>query len=466
MKKIETPPQIRNGIEGFIDGLSGLGAIMQKMGHVREKDSNNSLFQFSELIDKCNKDYLYWDKVKYQPIPSDILHEQLWTALKSFRQFSSKKISFNKYDFSYFVTPTLQELLHKFDLELGGQFGGHSVLPEQDKNQYLISSIMEEAIASSQIEGAVTTRKVAKEMLRKNQNPKDRSQQMILNNYQTIRYLSEIKFQNMTPELLCEIQSKITKNALDNPEYEGKFRDSDDVNIVDSIDGEIVHTPPKADELNYLINTLCEFFNEDVEGNFIHPIIKACILHFMIAYIHPFVDGNGRTSRTIFYWYLLKKRYWLVEYLSISRIIAQSKNKYYKAFIYTETDDNDLTYFIHYQLNTLKQALESLQNYISKKVTEKRQMIDFQKLFGVNLRQAIILKELHDNPDWIFNVKEIENRNGVSNQTARMDIIGLIELGYIEVSKINAKEQKYYKSSQFDDLVKKGNKMPKPLKLY
>lgn len=463
MKKIEKAPQNRAGLKGILDGFSGLGVIMQKMGYVQEED--DSLAQISDLIDKCNKDYLYWDKVKYQKVPEGILHEELWNTLKSFRTFSGKKIAFGKHDFSYFITPHLQELLHKFDLELGGQFGGYNVLPDQDKNQYLISSIMEEAIASSQIEGAVTTRKVAKEMLRQNHTPKDRSQQMILNNYQTIRYLSEIKFQNMTPELLCEIQSKITKNALDNPEYEGKFRDSDDVNIVDSIDGEIVHTPPQAEELNDLVKILCDFFNEDIEGSFIHPIVKACILHFMIAYIHPFVDGNGRTARTIFYWYLLKKRYWLVEYLSISRIIAQSKNKYYKAFVYTETDDNDLTYFIHYQLHTLKQALEGLQSYISKKIQEKRQMIDFQKLFSVNTRQAIILKELHDNPDWVFNVKEIENRNGVSNQTARMDIIGLIELGYIEMSKVNAKEQKYYKSLQFDGLVKKGNEIPKHRKL-
>jgi Fic family protein len=448
MKKIEIPPNksIESGsITNLVDNL---GAIMEKVGIL-------------DLTEKCNRDYLYWDKVKYQPVPNGVLHDTLWSALKVIRAIGSKKISFGKHNFSYFITPHLQELLHKFDLELGGQFGGYNVLPEQDKNKYLISSIMEEAIASSQIEGAVTTRKVAKEMLRQNQTPKDRSQQMILNNYQTIRYLSEIKFQDMTPELLCEIQSKITKNALDNPEYEGKFRDSNDVNIVDSIDGEVVHTPPQAEELKDLVKILCDFFNEDVEGSFIHPIVKACILHFMIAYIHPFVDGNGRTARTIFYWYLLKKRYWLVEYLSISRIIAQSKNKYYRAFVYTETDDNDLTYFVHYQLHTLKQALEGLQMYISNKIQEKRLMIDFQKLFIVNTRQAIILKELHDNPDWVFNVKEIENRNGVSNQTASNDITGLVKLGYIEMSKVNGKEKKYYKSYQFDELVKKGNETPK-----
>lgn len=464
MKKIELPPQNEGGLHTLMNSLGGMFMVFLKQGHLGINENEEATHLFS-LMDRCNKDYLYWSEVKYKKMPDDTSKEIFWHGLKAFRKFSSKTISFGKHNFTYFITPHLQELLHKFDLELGGQFGGHNVLPDQDKNKYLISSIMEEAIASSQIEGAVTTRKVAKEMLRQNQTPKDRSQQMILNNYQTIRYLSEIKFQDMTPELLCEIQSKITKNALDNPEYEGKFRDSNDVDVVDTIDGEIVHSPPSSEELEDLIRAICDFFNKDIDGNFIHPIVKASILHFMIAFIHPFGDGNGRTARTIFYWYLLKKRYWLVEYLSISRIIAQSKSKYYKAFVYTETDDNDLTYFVHYQLHTLKQALEGLQTYISKQIQEKRQMIDFQKLFSVNTRQAIILKELHDNPDWVFNVKEIENRNGVSNQTARTDIIGLIELGYLEISKVNAKEQKYYKSNQFDELVKRGNKIPKPIKL-
>jgi Fic family protein len=463
MAKIEKAPQNEGGLDSLMNSLGGIIMIFSKQGHL-ENNEDQAANQYFSLIDRCNKDYLYWDSVKYKKMPNDTSSEEFWHGLRAFRKFSSKKIVFGKHSFSYFITPHLQEFLHKFDLELGGQLGGRNVLPDQDKNQYLISSIMEEAIASSQIEGAVTTRKVAKEMLRQNQTPKDRSQQMILNNYQTIRYLSEIKFENMTPELLCEIQSKITKNALDNPEYEGKFRDSNDVNVVDSIDGEIVHSPPQFEELDELIRIFCNFFNEDIEGNFIHPIVKACILHFMIAYIHPFVDGNGRTARTIFYWYLLKKGYWLVEYLSISRIIAKSKNSYYKSFIYTEYDENDLTYFIQYQLHTLKQALEGLQMYISKKIQEKRLMIDFQKLFNVNTRQAIILKELHDNPDWVFNVKEIENRNGVSNQTASNDIVALVKLGYLEMSKVNGKEKKYYKSLQFDDLVKK-NPIPKPMKL-
>jgi len=71
----------------------------------------------------------------------------------------------------------------------------------------------------------------------------------------------------------------------------------------------------------------------------------------MIGWIHPFTDGNGRTARALFYWYMLKKGYWLTEYMSKSRIIQDTKKQYEKAYLSTKSDDNDLSYFISYQNN-------------------------------------------------------------------------------------------------------------------
>ena len=166
---------------------------------------------------------------------------------------------------------------------------------------------MEEAIASSQMEGASTTRKVAKDMLRKQLKPQNRGQQMIYNNYATIRYLVDNQSQNFSVELLKEIQRLITHKTLVNAEYEGRFRTTDDIMVMDNITGEIAHTPPAHKEIEDWIAQLSDFINNDNEKFFIRPIIKGIIIHFMIAYIHPFVDGNGRTARSLFYWYMIKK---------------------------------------------------------------------------------------------------------------------------------------------------------------
>src|SRR5260221_12066996 len=114
-----------------------------------------------------------------------------------------------------------------------------------------------------------------------------------------------------------------------------------------------------------LMEEFCLFANDSKNENFfLHPIAKAIILHFLIGYIHPFSDGNGRTARALFYWYLIKKGYWLIEYMSVSRIILSSKAQYARAYQYTELDHNDCTYFILYNLKCIGRALEELKAYI------------------------------------------------------------------------------------------------------
>lgn len=110
-----------------------------------------------------------------------------------------------------------------------------------------------------------------------------------------------------------------------------------------------VHIPPVYADIPGFILQLCSFFNGNEDGKFfIHPIMRGIIIHFMLAYMHPFADGNGRTAREVFYWYMLKQGYWLTEYLSISRIISRSKKSYEKAFLYSEADGNDIGYFVSY----------------------------------------------------------------------------------------------------------------------
>jgi Fic family protein len=197
------------------------------------------------------------------------------------------------------------------------------------------------------------------------------------------------------------------------------------------------------------------FFNKDKNRQFIHPIVKGCIVHFMIGFIHPFADGNGRTARALFYWYLLKNGYWLTEYLSISRLIVKSKAQYARAYQYTELDENDLTYFIIYKIKTMQLAFEGLIEYIQLKTKEKRKTLNFQKIKGINSRQAQILKWLFEEPDLMFSVKEIETRLTTSNQTARTDLTELVKRGYLEIIEMNNKTKGFCRGSNFEIVLSK-----------
>lgn len=419
-----------------------------------------------EKIKKIEREYLYWDKVKHYNnkdftyLKIDIpVNELIWETIKIRRSVTSKTEylfsdlnNINCYDIKYNfnVNDHLQQKLHYLDFNFGAGLQKEQLLSDLERQQYLKNALMEEAVFSSMIEGATTTRVKAKDMLRKNKKPKTHSEQMILNNYKTIQYISEHKAEDISIEKLYELHRLVTGNTLEE-ENVGVFRNSNDVNVVNEITGEIVHTPPGFENLDGLMKSFVDFFNHNPKEDFIHPIVKASILHFLIGYIHPFVDGNGRTARAIFYWYLLKNGYWLTEYLSISRVIMKTKTQYEKVYLYTEIDDMDVTYFIHYQVKVLMKAFEDLKEYVAKKKKDENNLLKFLQFEGINERQAEILYKLEKKGTKSFTIKEIENTYSVTNQTARTDIEELVDKMFLKKVAINKKSFNYWKGEKFDE---------------
>ena len=404
------------------------------------------------LFQKISSEYLYWDKVKYMA-PDGVDKQLLWQAVKIQRQLSAQYIQFGNYIFHFTITKDMLALLHDFDMNLGGSLGTKSIIPTADKNYYLISSIMEEAIASSQMEGASTTRRIAKDMLRKQLKPTNKSQQMIVNNFETINRITKSSKEYFSVEGLLDIHRSISSKTLDNPEDEGVFRMNDDIFVVDGITGSVAHTPPSYTEIDKMINDLCEFANNDNSSNFIHPIIKGIIIHFILAYIHPFVDGNGRTARSLFYWYMIMKGYWLTEYLSISRIIYTNKRTYEKAFQYAEIDGNDLSYFIQYHLVVMKKAYEELKKYLQRKIDEQQNVLRFVGIANINERQRYVLKTISESKRTLFTPKELATQFDISPKSARTDLQGLVEMGYLSPTHLNKRAIGYIKSDHFEELI-------------
>ena len=410
--------------------------------------------KLSALIDRINDDYEYWDTVKYKKLPESCSSaKDLWLRVKASR-ISATVFTWDKYCVSFGLTNKMQRLCHEFDMNFGGSWENGSVIPNDNRERYLISSLMEEAIYSSQMEGAVTTRKVAKDMLRRQISPKDKSQQMIVNNYQTIRFIVENQQTPLTPELVLHIHHLMTDKTLNNPNDAGRLRTNNEVVVEDGITHEVVHTPPSYEGLPTFLKELCKYFNETNARVFVHPIIRGIIIHFMVAYMHPFVDGNGRTARALFYWYMLKQGYWLTEYLSISRVIAMSKKSYEKAYQYVEADYNDLGYFIAYNLKVLDQSFKQLQNYIKKKQDERMLANTFLRLGDINERQAQIIRMYMENPKEVLTVKDLQNKFMVTATTAKSDIVGLLKRGLLDEIAFNKVKRGYVKGQNYDEIVK------------
>lgn len=406
-----------------------------------------------EVVNKVNETFEYWDTIKYKRCAEGCTPQQLWTYVKAARVKSMMSV-WGKYGITLTLTNQMQRMCHEIDMNWGGSWGTDSIIGDENKEQYLIGSLMEEAIYSSQMEGAATTRKVAKEMLRKKMTPKDKSQQMIANNYQTIQFIVSHKDALLTPELLLQIHQLMTEHTMQDPQEAGCFRSNNDVVVENGITHETVHTPPTFEEIPNFVEDLCLFFNEKDAPQFIHPIIRGIIIHFMVAYVHPFADGNGRTARALFYWYMLKQGYWLTEYLSISRVIAKSKKSYEKAFLYTEADGMEMGYFVAYNMRVLQQSFKQLQDYIKRKQEEKRAANSFLRIGNINTRQAQIIKMFADDSNLVVTIADLQAKFLVSPTTAKADVVGLMNMGLLSEISFNKVKKGYIKGEQFDEITK------------
>jgi len=391
----------------------------------------------SRLVDK----YLHWDKLRHHKPPEGVSNEQWWLAIKKQRQSLFKQVPLadsGQRPFQYLKNDFVDETLHQIDQAVAT----FNQMPEQiknteTKNRYYVNSLIQEAFTSSQLEGAATTRIVAKEMIRTGRLPCDKSEQMILNNYAAMKRIYKLKDESLSKELVFDIHQLVTAKTLDDSSAVGRFRTADEkVHVVDMYN-EIFHDPPPAIQLEERMAAMCAFANGRMPEHFVHPVIRAIVLHFWLAYDHPFVDGNGRTARALFYWLMLRHRYWIFEFVSISQIIVKAPAKYARAFLYTETDDNDLTYFIIYHLEIIRQAIKALYEYVDRKA-KRLQSIENQlrAIQLLNHRQRVLISHALRHSRQRYTFKSHQISHNVVYQTARTDLLDLQERGLLESTKI------------------------------
>ena len=272
--------------------------------------------------------YLPWDELRRRTPPEGLSTDEWWLATKLARNGMQRALPLHDKDgdqFTYAIPDEVLGGIEVVDTHASGRIGVPEPVTQDapDRERYLISSLIEEAITSSQLEGASTTHQVAKDMLRTGRRPRTRDERMIVNNYLGMLRVRELRDEPLTPELICEFHKIITDGTLEDqakcgrPQLPGESRD-----VVEDNLGEVLHEPPPAEQLPERLRRLCDFANGASDAGYVPPVVRAVVVHFVLAYDHPFVDGNGRTARLLFYWAMLRQDYWLAEFLPISRLLA------------------------------------------------------------------------------------------------------------------------------------------------
>ena len=234
---------------------------------------------------------------------------------------------------------------------------------------------------------------------------RDRDVQEVLNYRNVLKFIDAVQAQigssgayNFTLETILEIHRLTTEKILP-PESSGKFRIRQVV-IRNTKTGQISYTPPPAVELPYLVEDLVNWINSD-EAKQVHPVIKAGIIHYEIARIHPFVDGNGRVSRAVATLIMFLDGYDIRKFFSFEEYFDENPMDYYLTLqavsnqLVLDTHERDITPWLEYftqgvaiELNRVKEKVQriSVDARIKDKLGEQLMLTE---------RQMMIMEYLH-----------------------------------------------------------------------
>jgi Fic family protein len=397
--------------------------------------------------------YLHWDQLRHRPSPEGLTAEDWWAVMRFARERKARSVEAmtRSYGtpFSVVDLASIQRALHEFDRANVGQTILSALGNPEAQVEYQVRQLIEEAISSSEIEGArPTTRELARQMLRERRVPTSRDDRMIMNNLRAMEQLGELHRAGVALDLahLLELHATLGDGALEVDGAAGRLRGPEHDVMVSDLEGNVWHRPPDTKGLEARVEALLRFANGDdtSTSEFIHPIIRAIVAHFWLGYEHPFRDGNGRMARALFYYCLLRHGYEVAEFLSISGPIDRSPKAYYLAFAHVERDAGDLTYFVLHQLDVMKMALAELLEHLQRRAQRLRRLSAMVASFdALNHRQRSLLEHAIRHPDEGQSIDGHSRSHRIHYMTSRNDLADLEQRGFL-VSRRVQKVKRYY----------------------
>ena len=354
-------------------------------------------------------------------LPVSVSIQQFWPELEKERRKHSRELPLLTQDgkpFWFVLTGSIEKQcaaiaeLARRDIAFTG--------PEFDA--LFQDAVVDEAVYSSVIEGAFPSREQAVDFIRQNKQPRNKSEQMVKNNYDALTYVLEHLEDEISEETILQIAQIVTRSAAE-VQVTG-YRDG--AVYVTGREG-VVYTPPQADAVPEMMRSLVEF----VQKSELHPLLKACIAHFYFVYVHPFGDGNGRTARALSYMMLLQAGYDFFRYFSISGIVAEERGKYYRSMRNVEDSDGDMTYFIDVYSGMLARTVEQMEHHLKYHVLAGQKLKELEQNGTLNERQLKGAKWLLESSGSSVTVETWRKKYRVVTETARRDLLALCDAGLL-----------------------------------
>jgi Fic family protein len=392
--------------------------------------------QWAEIIDAYEKlvpmdAYTHWDELSRQPERYGISHEAWWAALKLAR---SSRLRFTPLAdrtgriFRFCVPDVLNEMLHHLD------HGSAEATVDLELADCLAAgALREESIASATLSGEARSGENAKEMLRTGRDPKDEGEEAVSSLHRALESIETLRDEPLSPGKVITLHRHITGGKEDVPE---SVRPAPAGPLAEDSTRAGLGEPPSLEARAQCLESMCAFANGQTPDFFVHPLIRAVILHFWMLHVCPFPDGNSRTARALFRWAMLHQGYPLFAFVAISPVLLHAPARYARAVQQVESDDNDLTYFILHQAGVICEALKVLRERIARKKAERQETSAKLRGFAaLNPRQQAVMVHALRAPDTHYLIAGHQRSHRVTHQTARDDLFDLAGRELLAVGK-------------------------------
>jgi Fic family protein len=371
--------------------------------------------------------------MRQRPVPEPFTPEDLWLTVKHDRHLARIELGLRDRSglaLHYVATPQLQAALQAIDEKAIALAELVNHTTDAARDSVLHQALIEEPFSSAALEGAITTRELARKMIEARRPPGALEEKRVINAAEAMRFVHAHGADALTPALIQAINRHLLHDMPVAP-------------ASDRAAGGGAST----------LADVCAFANRDDR---LHPLLRAILLHFKLAHDAPFDAANDATARALFYWSVSHSGYWLLDYIAISAVIRRSRAHYEMAFLHVESDENDVTYFLLHQLDMVAQALEDFEVWLRQALRQQDLLAAGMGMLEqrLNARQVPLMQHALKHPGGGYTSAQHMWHHGISYLTARSDLEELTKMGLLKKTKLGAKSMYLVPSDLLQRLAK------------
>ncbi len=379
--------------------------------------------QWAALLDAYEKlgpsdPYLFWDELVHRQAPAGVSGEVWWAALKLSRLPRMHLLPFRDgrgRPFRFCVPDLLLEQLHRLD-----RLREAPEINADESRRLAAKALAREAIGSARLAGADVRDDAAVELLRLGRPPGGDGERTVANLHRALELTGEWRGRELSPDGLQTLHRTLLEGLPAPPGAAGTTR---------------AEGTPTGDPAGSL-EPLCALAGGGIPGEFIHPFVRAAVLHFLIAHERPFPGGNGRMARLVSRWMLLRWGYSRFDLLAPSAALADAPAAYTESLGRTDDDDGDITYSLLCQADAVQAAERTLQEELRRAREQLRgARARVPALAELNPRQQALVAHALRHPGAVYVIAGHQRSHGVTHQTARCDLFSLVRRGLLAVAR-------------------------------